>query len=131
MKIDISQPEAQVLADIRLIERVFENLLENALRYTPEYGHIVVALKSQESGVQVTISDDGSGISEEVLPHIFDRFFHSNEGTQQDMQSTGLGLAIVKRSLELHDTAISVSSKLKKGTEFSFSLPTPASNAFA
>lgn len=124
LNIDVTGSDMQVYADIRLIERVFENLLENALRYTPEQGQINIALQDTEYGIRVTVSDNGSGIPEEVLPYIFDRFFHNNVSNNKNNQSTGLGLAIVKRILELHNTAISVSSKLKEGTAFSFLLPT-------
>jgi signal transduction histidine kinase len=130
LNIEANNPEVQVCADIRLIERVFENLLENALRYTPEQGQINIALHHSEAGVRVTVSDNGSGISAEDLPHIFDRFFHANDKSERQIQSTGLGLAIVKRILELHNSAISVSSKLKEGTVFSFKLPTRTHEAF-
>ena len=124
LNIEAPDKDVPVVADIRLIERVFENLLENALRYTPEYGSITIALHNADSGVRVIVSDTGVGISEKALPYIFDRYFHVNDIDEKYIQSTGLGLAIVKRILELHHAAISVSSKLKEGTAFSFILPT-------
>lgn len=115
-----------VHADIRLMERVFENLLENALRHTPKEGRITVSLDPKDDGVQVSVTDTGPGIAEEALPHIFDRFFHTSQNGAEDLKSTGLGLAIVKRILELHDAAISVRSQQSVGTSFSFDLPNRA-----
>jgi len=118
-----------VHADIRLIERVFENLLENALRHTQKDGRITIALNPKAQGVQVSVADTGPGISEEALPHIFDRFFHTSPSEDDGLKSTGLGLAIVKRILDLHDAAISVNSEQSVGTSFSFDLPNGAPRA--
>jgi signal transduction histidine kinase len=116
-----------VHADIRLIERVFENLIENSLRHTPNHGRITISLDGHEEGVRVTVTDTGAGITEEALPFIFDRYFHASPSTPSAPESTGLGLAIVKRILDLHRTAIVVSSRLARGTSFSFELTRNAS----
>jgi len=116
-----------VHADIRLIERVFENLIENSLRHTPNHGRITISLDGHEEGVRVTVTDTGAGITEEALPFIFDRYFHASPSTPSAPESTGLGLAIVKRILDLHRTAIVVSSRLARGTSFSFELTGTAS----
>jgi signal transduction histidine kinase len=113
-----------VYADIGLIERVFENLIENALRYTPEGGTITVALAPQAHTIRVSVTDSGPGIPPELLPRIFDRFWRSREGTQRRSEGMGLGLAIAKRILELHGSSIEVESKLGVGSSFSFKLPT-------
>jgi len=110
-----------VLADIGLIERALENLIQNALRYTPEGGIVTVALTHEEHKIIVRIADTGCGISEQDLPHIFDRFYrvdrhHRSEGA-------GLGLAITKRILELHGNRIDVHSRLNAGTTLTFELP--------
>ena len=115
---------ATVQADIQLMERVINNLLDNALRHTPREGKITISLTHRPHGVQVVVSDTGEGISEDHLPLIFDRFFHARNNEQEELKSTGLGLAIVKRILELHLAKITVQSTLKKGTRFSFVLPT-------
>jgi len=116
-----------VHADIRLIERVFENLIENSLRHTPEHGRITISLDGHDEVVRVTVADTGAGITEEALPYIFDRYFHASPKTPSAPESTGLGLAIVKRILDLHRTAIVVSSRLARGTSFSFELTRNAS----
>jgi len=118
--------DAQVLADIHLIERVLENLLENALRHTPQHGNIVINIERQDKLVGVTVRDTGGGIAEADLPHIFERFFHAKETQVQELKSTGLGLAIVKRILDLHFSSISVDSAPSQGTSFTFALPASA-----
>ena len=111
-----------VCADIGLIERVLENLIENALRYTPAGGIVTLALDPASGGVRVTVKDTGRGIREQDLPHIFERYYRVED--QPDMPGcAGLGLAITKRILELHGSEITVSSEPAKGTTFAFVLP--------
>jgi signal transduction histidine kinase len=123
----IATPESSQLfmvnADIGLIERVLENLIDNALRYTPKGGKIQLSLAQQKNQVEVGIQDTGIGLTEEDLPHIFDRYYRGQKPTEYQQQSTGLGLAIVKRILELHSSVISVESQLNRGTCFKFPLP--------
>jgi signal transduction histidine kinase len=111
-------------ADIALIERVLENLLDNALRYTPEQGSITIALSAGEDrNITVQVRDTGCGISEEDLPRIFDRFYQADRTGKDRTSHSGLGLAVTKRILELHGTAIHVYSDVDAGTTFSFTLP--------
>ena len=112
-----------VSADIALIERVLENLIENAIKYTPPGGNISVTIKNENNQITTEITDNGPGISSEDLPHIFERFYRVDKSRQPEHEGTGLGLAIAKRILQLHDSIIRVSSELNKGTQFSFSLP--------
>ncbi len=115
-----------VSADIALIERVLDNLIENALRYTPEGGLVVVSLvlqgTSQSGMIEVRVADTGSGIRPEDLPHIFDRFYRE-PGQPKRPGSAGLGLAIAKRILELHGSRIEAQSVVDEGTSFLFRLP--------
>lgn len=113
-----------VYMDIELIERVFENLIENALRHTPADGVITVSLESQVDGIAVSVADSGPGIPEAALAHIFDRFCRYAENTRGSSEGLGLGLAICKRILELHGSSIEVESKPGLGARFSFKLPT-------
>jgi two-component system, OmpR family, sensor kinase len=119
-----------VRADIALIERVLQNLVDNALRYTPAGGRVQLAIEAAESGagaqqLLLKISDTGAGIAAEHLPHIFERYWRAGEAQPQDTSShsAGLGLAIVKRIVELHGSAIRVRSALQQGTTFEFALP--------
>lgn len=121
------QPEdlPMVLGDIGLIERALENLLDNALRHTPQGGSVCISLRRcEEKGrqcVQVQVRDNGEGIAPADLPHIFERNFRVSDGNA----GAGLGLAITKRILELHDETVEVQSELGKGTTFSFRLWAP------
>jgi signal transduction histidine kinase len=110
-----------VLADIGLVERVLENLIENALRYTPEGGLVTLALGSENQRIRVEVRDTGRGIRQEDLPHIFERYYRV-ENQPEAPGCAGLGLAITRRILELHDTTIHVSSS-PAGTTFAFALP--------
>ncbi|MEN8670228.1 MAG: ATP-binding protein [Ketobacter sp.] len=114
--------DTRVNADIRLIERVIENLLDNALRHTPRGGGVVIQIQRLQSGVRVSVSDTGDGIAQQDIPYVFNRFFHVKDARQQSLTSTGLGLAIVKRILDLHLSSIKVQSQLHQGTTFEFEL---------
>ncbi len=110
-------------ADIALIERVLENLLENAVRHTPEEGAVSIVMHHENKHISVQISDTGHGIPEDELPRIFDRFYQLDRSRKGKAGHSGLGLAITKRILELHNSAIQVKSVLKAGTTFTFLLP--------
>ena len=109
-------------ADIGLIERVLENLIENALRYTPEGGTVTVGIHYLSEHIKVEITDTGCGIPAEDIPHIFDRFYRVEKSRQGSGDGAGLGLAIAKRILELHGSVIEVTSMPNAGTTFSFYL---------
>lgn len=114
---------AFVSADIALIERVFENLIENAIKYTPVGGNVKLKIASDSNFMSIQISDNGMGIPEEDIPHIFERFYRVEKSRSNTEEGTGLGLAIAKRILQLHNSIINVKSEIDKGTEFSFKLP--------
>jgi two-component system OmpR family sensor kinase len=110
-------------ADIGLIERVFENLLQNAIHYTPQGGAIRLVLTPEKEDISVQVSDTGQGIPEEALPHIFNRFYQLEKSRKGEEGHSGLGLAIAKKILELHDRSIEVTSRPGSGTTFIFHLP--------
>jgi signal transduction histidine kinase len=109
-------------ADIGLIERVLENLLENALRHTPQQGKIYIILTHHHNAISIQISDTGCGIPQAQLPYIFERFYQRNKYHHLG-EHAGLGLAISKKIIELHKSSIQVNSKNPIGTTFSFQLP--------
>ncbi len=111
-----------VNADIAMIERVIENLIQNALRYTPAGGTIRVTFILKNGDVSIGVSDTGSGIPKEDLPYIFDRYYQ-REKPRDKTGYSGLGLAIARRILELHNKPIHVESTLGSGTTFTFNLP--------
>ncbi len=118
-----SVSEPFVDADIRLIERALENLIDNAIRYTPQSGAISIELQPSEDRISVSVSDNGSGIPEPDIPYIFDRFYRPQSNTPTEKNRSGLGLAIVKRIAELHQSSIKVSSTQGQLTRFTFFLP--------
>ncbi len=110
-------------ADIGMIERVLDNLLDNALQHTPEGGEIRVRIVDDKGRVSVRVKDTGSGIPEQELPHIFERFYRKASVSTDNGGGAGLGLAIAQRIVELHGSSLSVESALNRGSEFAFSLP--------
>jgi hypothetical protein len=113
-----------VYADIGLVQRVLENLIRNAFKFTPDGGKISIQLHKKADAVAVAIEDTGCGMAAEDLAHIFDRFYRAENADQEGADSAGLGLAIVRRILDLHGSRITVSSQLERGTRFEFDLPT-------
>jgi len=112
-----------VYADIGMMEKVIQNLLENAIKFTSENGKVTIKLEPKGKVILVTVQDSGEGISTDALPHIFDRYQRNDRSGQLENKGLGLGLAIVKRILEVHDIEITVESKQGKGTSFSFQIP--------
>jgi signal transduction histidine kinase len=111
-----------IYADIALVDRAIQNLVDNAIKYTKNGGNITFEFNKIENAVQVNIKDTGCGIPEDDLPLIFDRY-HKGTNNKDQSAGFGLGLAIVQRIMELHDSIISVKSKINEGTTFSFNLP--------
>jgi two-component system, OmpR family, sensor kinase len=112
-----------VYADIALIQRVLQNLIDNALRHTPPGREIMVKLRDSEANATIEVIDTGKGIAKHEIPHIFERFYHAKDNEPSEEIGSGLGLAIVKKILELHQSSIRVRSELNHGTSFSFELP--------
>ncbi len=116
------RPELPMVSgDIALMERVLENLIENAIRYTPAGGSVTVSVVPEEGKLLVRVTDTGTGITAESLPYIFDRFYRGEDAASRGA-GAGLGLAIAKRILELHGTSLRAQSKVDVGTTFSFAV---------
>lgn len=111
-----------VVADIGLIERVLDNLLDNALRHTPAGGRVTVSLMPGPEHVTVQVRDTGQGIEEHELPYVFERFYKGAHNARTE-GGAGLGLAIVQRILQLHGSVIEATSQTNAGTAFTFDLP--------
>jgi len=110
-----------VFADISLVERAIQNLMDNALKFTPEGGAVTVEIKSLKKDVEISIKDSGPGIAKEHQQLVFERYRQTKTGKEKE--GAGLGLAIVRKIMELHNASIRVFSQPKEGTTFSFSLP--------
>jgi two-component system heavy metal sensor histidine kinase CusS len=111
----------QIYADPDLFERAVGNLLDNALRFTPENGSIQIALSKHDSGFEVAVSDDGCGIASEHLPRVFDRFYRAESSRGSD--GAGLGLALVKSIVDLHGGSASIQSEVGRGTTVRLTFP--------
>ena len=123
LKLDIPADLSKVLGDHKRLSQVFLNLLDNAIKYTPEGGSITVNATSKEKIVQVDISDTGIGISEKDLPRIFERFYRVDKARSRELGGTGLGLSIVKHIIQAHNGQVWVQSTLGQGSTFSFTIP--------
>jgi len=123
LKIEFENDLPFVFADIGMMERVLQNLLDNAMKFTSEQGTISIKLKQHNKFVKVQVADSGRGIASHDLPNIFDRYNKGKRTEQDANKGLGLGLAIVKKMLEVHGLQISAESKLGEGTTFTFEVP--------
>src|SRR5215471_3066965 len=116
--------DGQIYADPDLFERAVGNLLDNALRFTPEHGSIRIALSKQNGDFEIAVSDTGSGIAPEHLPRVFDRFYRAESSRGSD--GAGLGLALVKSIVDLHGGSATVHSEVGHGTTVTVRFPAPS-----
>lgn len=136
LTLKMKEKDIYINADIGLIERVFQNLIDNAIKFSAAGGKISVELSlqslQQQEKVRVAVIDKGSGIASHELPYLFDRYYQARSqpiiATNKNLDNNakvgaGLGLAITKRILELHGSIIEVTSQINNGSEFNFSLP--------
>ncbi len=113
-----------VNADRDLIHQVIYNLVDNAVKFTPEKGKISFSVLKENKGLTFTVKNTGEGIPKKDLPHIFERFYKVDKSRSAAKNSTGLGLYIVKTIITAHNGSISVSSKENEYTAFKITLPT-------
>lgn len=114
--------ESMVNADLALMHRAIQNLVDNALKYTPENGEVEISAKANNGNVEVWVSNSGDGIPKEQLEHIFDRYYMLPKDKSKS-EGSGLGLAIVKKIMDIHQFGIKVQSVKGGRTTFSFALP--------
>lgn len=111
-----------ITIDVQRMGRVLNNLVSNALRFTPPGGRVTICAESVLDGALVAVSDSGEGIEAQDLPHIFERFYRGDKSRTR-ASGSGLGLAIAKGIVEAHGGSIAVESQAGKGTVFTFSIP--------
>ncbi|MDD5253147.1 MAG: GAF domain-containing sensor histidine kinase, partial [Candidatus Omnitrophica bacterium] len=119
---NIPDDSRNALADRSQIERVFINLVGNALKFTPENGKISINAHRSGKIIQIDVSDTGFGIPEDAQGKLFQEFFRVENAINQEVKGTGLGLALVRHIIEAHQGRIWVKSKLSEGSTFSFTL---------
>jgi signal transduction histidine kinase len=115
--------ELVVLATEEGLDRIFVNLVENAVKYTLPGGSVDVSLSREEEAVQVQISDTGIGIPREAMPHLFDEFYRAPNAKEMEAVGTGLGLAIVKDLVDHYGGRVEVESEVEEGTTFTVTFP--------
>ena len=122
---EIPPATPELLIDSSQIERVFINLLGNAVKFTPKNGTITIKVRPQKDDVLFDVSDTGIGIAEGDIPKLFDEFYRVENEINQAVKGTGLGLTLAKNIIEAHHGKIWVTSKQNVETTFHFTLPTP------
>jgi two-component system phosphate regulon sensor histidine kinase PhoR len=112
-----------MMADEARIAQVLVNLVDNAIKYTPEGGKITIIAHDKDTMIQCDITDTGIGIPEKDLTRIFERFYRVDKARSRKLGGTGLGLSIVKHIVQAHNGSVSVTSTLGHGSTFSFTIP--------
>lgn len=123
IEVSLCGEKVDIFADEDLINQVWINLLNNSIKFTPDRGKITVTISEDNKQVFVEISDSGIGMTEETLPHIFERFYMADKARSRSAGGSGLGLSIVKKIVQIHYGNIDVKSKFGEGTTFIISIP--------
>jgi two-component system phosphate regulon sensor histidine kinase PhoR len=121
--VDLASGSPRVVADAFRLQEVLYNLLDNAVKYSPNGGEIRLRVQRREGEIALSVSDQGMGISKEDLPRIFERFYRADKTRSREERGTGLGLAIVKHIAELHGGRVEAESELGKGTTIRVFIP--------
>ncbi len=121
LTVDVPEEPCEVLGDIRWLQRVVGNLLDNAAKYTPSGGRVAVRTEPRDSQVVVTVEDSGPGIAAKDLPRIFDRFYRGDESRTH--HGSGLGLSLAKAVVQAHGGTIEAANVAGNGSRFAVVLP--------
>ncbi|HQA61222.1 MAG TPA: ATP-binding protein, partial [Tepidanaerobacteraceae bacterium] len=124
LEVNLPEKSPEVFVDKDKIEQVFQNILSNANKYTPEGGKIIIGLDYTDSMVSISFKDTGIGIPNEDLPRIFERFYRVDKTRSREMGGTGLGLSIAQEIIRAHDGDIQIDSEPGKGTCVTVCIPT-------
>ncbi|XQY90448.1 ATP-binding protein [Metabacillus sp. HB246100] len=123
LKAQVNLQDRIFILDPDRIEQVLTNLIDNAIRHTDKHGVVTIEVEDHDKGLTINVKDSGSGIPEEDLPFVFERFYKADKARTRGKAGTGLGLAIVKNIIEAHKGKIQVHSKIDEGTTFTIFIP--------
>jgi two-component system, OmpR family, phosphate regulon sensor histidine kinase PhoR len=123
IEMNISLDDLEITADEDLLSQVWNNLIHNSIKFTPQGGRIGIGLQSHDDQLEFKIQDNGLGISLDELPHVFERFYKADKSRTRTVDGSGLGLSIARTIVELHGGTIAAESQPGQGATFSVSLP--------
>ncbi len=123
VEVDVTADLPSISGDPSRLQQIFNNLVGNAVKYTPQEGKVRVSVEQLDRNLRFIVKDNGIGISPEDQAHIFDRFYRVRRPETENIEGTGLGLAIVKKLIEAHNGQIGLESSLGEGTTFYVTLP--------
>jgi signal transduction histidine kinase len=119
----VSSGSVQAIGDETRIKQILVNLLDNAIKYTSTNGHVLVSTEAQGGSAVLRVEDDGIGISEESLPHVFDRFYRAEKSRSRGTAGFGLGLSLVQAVCRAHGGEVFIESAEGRGTKVTVKLP--------
>jgi two-component system sensor histidine kinase/response regulator len=128
--LDLPEEEIEVLGSEDGLQKIFTNLVGNAIKYTPQGGKVKVAVKNCDGKVEIQVADTGIGIPQKDMPRLFEEFFRAGNARRSGIVGTGLGLSIVKQLIDQYGGSIEASSEEGKGTQFKVTLPIQAGKNF-
>jgi two-component system phosphate regulon sensor histidine kinase PhoR len=120
-----TEETVRVHADAAALQTILINLLDNAVKYTPNGGEVLVEARAVQRGCEIQVTDTGVGIPKVDLKRIFERFYRVDKARDRATGGTGLGLAIVRHSVEAHGGSVTVRSTLGEGSTFTVFFPAP------
>jgi len=123
LRTEVPGEEVHAFVDLDRLRQVFHNLVENAVRYTPAGGSIVLSLERAPGEARLCVRDSGMGIPADDLPFVFERFFRSDRARRAYSGGSGLGLSIARWIVEAHKGTLSAESEVGKGSTFTVRLP--------
>jgi two-component system phosphate regulon sensor histidine kinase PhoR len=123
LDLDLHGEVPVVTADEEAIRQILDNLIDNAIKYTPERGRVRVTLRAVKDGIVLEVSDTGIGIPRDDLPRVFERFYRVDKARSREVGGTGLGLSIVRHLVQSIGGQITVDSRLAVGSTFMVRLP--------
>ena len=127
-ELDAPEDLPPLRADEGRLQEIVYNLLDNAVKYSPPGGRVVVRVALEGEEIQLSVSDAGAGIPQRDLPRIFERFYRADKARQRELGGTGLGLSIVKHIAQLHGGRVEAQSEIGRGTTIRVSFPRGSSS---